>query len=88
VPVPLPLPALVTSRHMPQAPATRPPITMMDTWLAAPMIRSTIPRPSATAPRTGPAADFAARAGGAGAPGAGTPGQGRTGPWGADPYGR
>ena len=84
---------------MPQAPATRPPITMMATWLAAPMIRSTIPRPSAMAPATGPSRGLAADAGdagadgpgtggpGAGGPGAGGPGAGGTGLWGAYPRG-
>jgi len=69
---------------MPQAAATRPPITMMDTWPTAPMIRSKIPRPSVMAPATGPGCGFVADAGGADADG---PGTGAPGPWGTDPGG-
>jgi len=67
---------------MPQAPATSPPITMMATWAAAPMIRSTIPRPSAMPPTSGPGCDFAVRAGGADAAGPDltAPGAGEAGP--------
>ena len=38
---------------MPHAPATRPPITTTEMWLAAPMTSSRMPRASATAPTAG-----------------------------------
>lgn len=74
---------------MPHAPATRPPITMMGTWLAAPMISRMIPKLRAMAPITGPAFDLAVRAGGADTDGAGWEGPraGGTGPRGAYPRG-
>src|SRR6516165_2186586 len=69
---------------MPQAPATRPPITTMETPLAAPMASSTMPRASATAPTTGPVCVLVA---GADGPGRGGPGGVGTGAWGAYPRG-
>ena len=79
---------------MPQAAATRPPITMMATWPAAPMSRSRIPRPSAIPPATGPGRGFLADAGGndadgpgLGDPGPGDAGAGGTGARGTDPWG-
>src|SRR5215831_13078160 len=69
---------------MPQAPATRPPITTMETWLAAPMASRMTPRASAIAPTTGPGCVLVA---GADGPGMGGPGGVGTGGWGAYPRG-
>ena len=65
------LPLRLTIRHMPQAPPMRPMITRTGTWSAAPAIRSTIPRPSEMAPKTGPCGRFATGADGVDAEGIG-----------------
>jgi hypothetical protein len=72
-------PVRLTIRHMPQAPPMRPMITKTGTWPTAPAIRSTIPRPSEMAPKTGPCGRFAT--------GADDLDAGGIGPWGAGPYG-
>ena len=69
---------------MPQAAATRPPITTMDPAPAAPMASSRMPRASASAPTTGPVCVLVA---GAEGPGAGGPGGAGTGGRGAYPWG-
>ena len=71
---------------MPHAPATRPPITTTETWMAAPMTSSRMPTASATAPTTGPACvRFAGADPGMG--GMGGPAGGGTGARGAYPRG-